>query len=195
MSVPGLHKLNCVTPIALGIVLTFKEPTSEQEPGGRTWKRYGEVVWDSALAIRAGHRLRYALFYLTAIAATSYIVSGFFLQPQSLQLGVPIAAIGVVVMAVQGARIAGSLCAHWLGERLGVRVVLYTMPFLMIVILIVLALFQYLPLLLLIALMDFLFAAIQPLIMNIIHNAVTDESQSDCAVNAIRDLFSAHRRQ
>ncbi len=108
--------------------------------------------------MRARPTLRYPILYLALVPLASLMLESVFLQPQAVALGVPIAGIGVIVMAVQLTTMAGSTWSDRVTARLGEGRVLYTAPMVICSSLILLAALQVLPALLLIAVMGFLHA-------------------------------------
>jgi MFS family permease len=158
----------------LGIVLTFKEPRSEEKSGGQVRKGYGEILRQSLAILRVRPALRYSLLYLALVPMTAVIMETVFLQPQAVSLGVPIAGVGIVVMAVQFTNMAGSTWSHRIKARFGEGRVLYTAPILIISSLILLAAFQTLPALLFVAVIGFVTAALRPLLSSRIHHEVPD---------------------
>src|SRR5207244_2276413 len=137
-------------------------------------KSYGEILRQSIAIMRARPTLRYSMLYLALVPLAAVIMETFFLQPQALALGVPIAAIGVVVMAVQIANMAGSTGSHWIQVRFGERRLLYTAPVLIVASLILLALLQILPALLFIIVISLLTAVLRPLLLSRIQTEVPD---------------------
>ncbi len=119
--------------------------------------------------------LRYPMMYLALVPVASLIMETVFLQPQAVSLGVPIAGVGVVVMAAQLTNMVGSTWSDRIKARFGERRVLYTAPLLIISSLMALAALQVLPALLLIAVISFLTAVVRPLLMSRIQNEVSDQ--------------------
>jgi predicted MFS family arabinose efflux permease len=158
----------------LVIVLTFKEPQTEQISDGQARKSYGEILSQSFALMRARPALRSPMIYLALVPMAALIMETFFLQPQSVALGVPIAGIGVLVMATQFTNIAGSTWADRIATRLGERRVLYFIPGMIIISLILLAAFQVLLSLLFIAVISFVTAVLRPLVLNRIQSQVSD---------------------
>ncbi|MCC6454337.1 MAG: MFS transporter [Caldilineaceae bacterium] len=158
----------------LAIVLTFKEPRSTEETGGLVRQSYGEILRQSITLIRTRPTLLYPLIYLGLVPMTAVIMETVFLQPQALALGVPLAGVGVVVMAVQFMNMAGSTASHQLKVRFGEASFLTAAPFLIVASLILLAAYQAMPALLFVAVIGFVTAALRPLVMSRIHNEVPD---------------------
>jgi MFS family permease len=161
--------------LTLGIALTFKEPKIEEKSGGQPRKSYQQILRQSLATMRQRPHLRYAILYLVLVPVTAVMMETFFLQPQTVSLGVPIAAVGVVVMGEQLATIAGSTWSDRIKARFGDRGVLYAAPAVIVSSLILLALFQIFPALVFIALIGFVTAVLRPLVLNRIQNEVPDD--------------------
>ncbi|MBI1881238.1 MAG: MFS transporter [Chloroflexi bacterium] len=161
--------------IMLGIVLTFKEPQTEEKSGGPPRKSYGEILRQSLAMMRARPPLRYPMIYLALVPLAAVIMETFFLQPQAVSLGVPLAGVGVVVMAMQITNMAGSTWSDRIQAHFGERRVLYTAPVFIVSSLILLAAFQLLPALLFIAVIGFVTAVLRPLVLSHIQNEVPDD--------------------
>src|SRR6185436_7886802 len=86
--------------VLASINLTLREPHSER-PAGHTPKSFRQILGQSITLMRARPTLLYPMIYLALVPIASFITETLFLQPQSLSLGVPLAGIGVLVMAVQ----------------------------------------------------------------------------------------------
>ena len=160
---------------SLLVLFTLKEPKIEHKDSGDARIRYGEIVRGSVKVIRDRPRLLQAVLYLTVIPSAWFIVGILFLQPKAISLGVPIALIGVVVMAVNGTSVAGSILANRAGKFFGAKKVLYGVPLLLMVCLIVIGSIQTMLILLVIALLSFLAVLIEPLVRDIIQNEVSDD--------------------
>ena len=90
-------------------------------------------------------------------------------------MGVPIAGIGVIVMAVQLTTMVGSAWSDRLTARFGEGRVLYTAPMLICSSLLGLAALQILPALLLIGVMGFLTAVVRPILVSRIQDELSDD--------------------
>lgn len=158
----------------LGIVLTFKEPQIEEKGDRQTRKSYGEILGRSFAMMRARRRLLSPMLYLALVPMAALIMETFFLQPQFVALDVPIAGIGVLVMATQFTNMAGSTWADQIAARLGEGRVLYIIPGIIVISLILLAAFQVLLSLLFIAVISFVTAVLRPLVLSRIQSQVSD---------------------
>lgn len=159
----------------LGVVLTFKEAHAQQRSGEQVRRGYGEILRQSAGIMRDRPALRFPVLYLSIVPAASLIMETFFLQPQAVLLGVPIAGIGIIVMAMQITSMAGATASHRIATLFGEGRVLFTAPALIIASLVLLAALQTLPALLFIAAISFVTAALQPLLLSRIQGEVPDD--------------------
>jgi MFS family permease len=161
--------------ITLGVVLTFKEPQTNTPSGGQVRPSFGEVLRQSFALLRARPTLRYPILYLAVVPLASFMLESVFVQPQALALGVPIAGIGVLVMAVQLTAMAGSAWSDRVRARFGEGRILYTAPMIICSSLILLAALQVLPALLLIAAMGFITAVVRPILLSRIQDELSDD--------------------
>jgi MFS family permease len=161
--------------ITLGVVLTFKEPQTAEPPGGQARPSFGQVLRQSLALLRARPTLRYPILYLAIVPLASFMIESVFVQPQALALGVPLASIGVIIMAVQLTNMAGSTWSERITARLGEGRILYTAPLVICSSLMVLAALQVLPALVLIAVMGFVTALVRPILVSRIQNELSDD--------------------
>ena len=161
--------------VMLFIVLTFKEPPSEELPDRQIQKPYRQVLRDALAVMRTRPALRYPMIYLGFVPLAATLLETFLVQPQAVLFGVPVAGIGFVVMAVQLTNILGSNWSQRISTRLGEKRIIYLSPLVIVASLILLAVLQVLPSLTLIAVIGFVTAVLRPLIMNLIHAEVTDD--------------------
>jgi predicted MFS family arabinose efflux permease len=160
--------------IMFGIVLTFKEPQNSESAVIPVRMSYGEILRQSVAILRERPTLRYALAFLTLVPVTSLIMETVFLQPQAVALGVPIAGIGVVIMAAQLMNMTGSTLSHRAKALVGEKRILYVAPGLVLGSLLLLAAFQTLPALIFATSISFFSAILRPIIMSRVQNEVTD---------------------
>jgi len=158
----------------LGVVLTFKEPQVEEKVDGQARKSYREILRQSFSLMRARPALRSPMLYLALVPMAALIMETFFLQPQAVALGVPIAGIGVLVMATQITNMVGSTWADRIARRLGEERVLYIVPGIIVFSLILLAAFQVVGSLLWIAVISFVTAILRPIVLNRVQSQVSD---------------------
>lgn len=158
----------------MAIVFTFREPRLAENAEGQPRTSYVEIIRQALAILRARPALRYTIGFLTLIPVTAVIMETVFLQPQALALGVPLAGVGVVVMAVQFSNMAGSITSHRAKITLGESKILYSAPFLIAASLLLLSFFQMLPALLFAAAISFLTALLRPILMSRIQHEVSD---------------------
>jgi predicted MFS family arabinose efflux permease len=156
------------------VALTFRETQPEPNPGGPGRASYPQILRQSLAMMRARPGLRYPMLYLALVPIAAVIMETFFLQPQAIALGVPIAAVGLLVMAAQLTNMAGSAWAGQIAARLGEGRVLYLVPTLTVLSLIMLAAFQIPAALLFVGLLSFAAAVARPLVLNRIQAQVPD---------------------
>ena len=162
--------------IMLGVVLTFKEPQIEEQLGGQTARKSFRVILRQSFALmRARPTLLYPMIYLALVPIASFITETLFLQPQALALGVPLAGIGLLVMAAQLTDMVGSNWSDRFKSLFGEGRLIYTTPLLIFASLILLAAFQKLPVLVFIAVIGFFTSVIRPILLNRIQNEVSDD--------------------
>ncbi len=110
------------------VALTFRETQPEPNPGGPGRASYPQILRQSLAMMRAHPGLRYPMLYLALVPIAAVIMETFFLQPQAIALGVPIAAVGLLVMAAQLTNMAGSAWAGRIAARVGEGRALYLVP-------------------------------------------------------------------
>lgn len=178
-----LASIKLVLPFAAAIVLIFmmflvtltlKEPQAK-EVQAHERKSFGQILRQSIALMRARPTLRYPMIYLALVPLASFVVELIFLQPQALALGVPIAGIGVLVMALQFVNMFGANWSDEMKKRFGEERVLYLAPVIILGCVFLLAGFQVLPALLLIAVAAFFNSALRPILLTRIQNEVSDD--------------------
>lgn len=115
------------------------------------------------------------MLYLVLVPIAAFITETLFLQPQALSLGVPLAGIGLLVMAVQLTNMLGPNWSDWFKSRFGEGRLTYTVPLLILISLLLLAVFRELPVLIFIAVIGFFTAVMRPMLLNRIQNKVSDD--------------------
>lgn len=161
----------------LGIVLVFKEPKEGEEveaDRGKPKVGYWGIVKQALSLMRARPTLRYAILYMTMVPLAAVAMETVFLQPQAIALGVPLAGVGVVVMAAQFANMLGATASHRIKTALGEATMIVAAPFLIAASLVLLGFFQQLPALVFAATISFVTASLRPIVMSRIQSEVTD---------------------
>jgi MFS family permease len=109
----------------LGLVWGLYEPPQAVAAGAETSSRYLATLTHTARLIRQHVHLRYTLLYSALIPLAVAIVGVVFLQPHARALGVPIAAMGFLILGLHGVRSLGAAMAHrlaaWWGETAWLR--------------------------------------------------------------------------
>ena len=158
--------------LAMGVALTFHEPWEPADGQSRPSLR---AALGQALSVLRDHpRLRAPLVYLAVVPLAALLLETLFVQPQALALGLPVAAVGVLVMALQLVNVAGSAWSDLIGRRVGMRVVLGVVPATVAVILILLAASQSLLAVVWIAAISFCTAIVRPLVLGRLQDQIED---------------------
>jgi predicted MFS family arabinose efflux permease len=157
-----------------GVVLTLREPKSDESAGAHQHISYTTILRQAIAILRERPALRYAIFYLTLVPMAAMMLETVFLQPQAIALGIPLAGVGAVVMAMQLPKIIGSTWSHRIKTTFGDAKAIYVAPFLIVICLILFGLFQALPTLLFAATISFTTAFMRPIIMYRIQSSVAD---------------------
>jgi MFS family permease len=161
--------------VMLGIVLTLKEPQTKAQSNGTARRSFDSILRQSLTLMRARPALLYPMIYLALVPIASFITETLFLQPQAQLLGVSLTGIGLLVMAAQLTDMLGSNWSDRLRARFGEGRLITIAPAIILASLIVLAVFQKLPVLIFIAVIGFFTSVIRPILLNQIQNEVSDE--------------------
>jgi len=161
--------------VMLGIVLTLKEPQTKVQSNGTARRSFDSILRQSLTLMRARPALLYPMIYLALVPIASFITETLFLQPQAQLLGVSLTGIGLLVMAAQLTDMLGSNWSDRLRARFGEGRLITIAPAIILASLIVLAVFQKLPVLIFIAVIGFFTSVIRPILLNQIQNEVSDE--------------------
>jgi len=161
--------------VMLGVVLTLKEPQTKAQSNGTARRSFDSILRQSLTLMRARPALLYPMIYLALVPIASFITETLFLQPQAQLLGVSLTGIGLLVMAAQLTDMLGSNWSDRLRARFGEGRLITIAPAIILASLIVLAVFQKLPVLIFIAVIGFFTSVIRPILLNQIQNEVSDE--------------------
>ena len=104
---------------ALGLVWSLYEPPQATTARPRMSARYLTTLAHTAQCLRQQAHLRYMLLYSALIPLAISIVGVVFLQPHARALGLPIAAMGFLVLGLHGVRSLGAAAAYRLASRFG----------------------------------------------------------------------------
>jgi MFS family permease len=105
--------------VTLIVVWRLYEPPQESASETAMPSRYLTTLAHTARCLRQQAHLRYTLLYSALMPLAIAIVGVVFLQPHARALGVPIAAMGLLVLGLHGVRSLGAAAAHRLARRLG----------------------------------------------------------------------------
>jgi MFS family permease len=163
---------------ALGIVLTLREPHADQRQHAQARPSLWAVLAQSFAVMRDRPQLRLSMVYLAVVPLASFMIESVFVQPQALALGVPLAGIGVLVMAVQLTAMAGSAWSGRLTVRLGEGRTLFAAPIVICSSLLLLAALQVMPALVLIGVMGFATAVVRPILVSRMQQELSDNNRA-----------------
>lgn len=126
LALPFLAYVGLLLP-TLALVWSFAEPPREPPGDGQT-PTYLATVHSAWQLIRTQPGFRYALLYSGLLPVAGFMVTIVFIQPHARALGMPIASMGLLIIAWRLLRIAGAAMAPRLLARYGERVLLHTAP-------------------------------------------------------------------
>ena len=156
------------------VVLCFTEPNADATVDEQVNPAFGHIFRQSAGVLRARPAVRYPMLYLAVVPIAALILETLFVQPQAVQLGVPLAGIGVIVMALHMVNVVGSACSERIGASVGERRTLLAAPALLVGGLVLLALLQHVLALAFIALISLVTAVVRPIMLSRMQDAVAD---------------------
>ena len=146
-------------------------------PGAQPAPGYRAILRQALGALREHAVLRWAITYLLVVSCVAFYASTF-LQPYAVALGFSVAALGPIMVAVQGMGIAGSLSVARIQDRLGQDRLLYGAPLLIIPCLLLLGALRLPAVIVLAALAAFLFAVAQPVMLAAVQRRAPDEARA-----------------
>lgn len=148
---------------------------------------YTQIVIQAVSALREHATLRWAIAYLVVLGCVGFYVE-VFLQPYTLAVGLPVVALGVVMVGVQGMSIAGSLAVPGAQRSIGTDRLLLGVPLFLVFCLLLLGVAPVIPILIMAAMAAFLFALTQPVLLAVIQGRVPDDARA--TVLSIQSLFA-----
>jgi MFS family permease len=154
-----------------------QEGSNATEEGEQPSTGYGQIVRAAFVALREHAILRWALAYLVILSSVGFY-SEVFLQPYAVSVGVPVALLGIVMTAVLGMGIVGSLAVPAAQRAAGSGAVIFDAPVLLIPCLLLLGVFPTLPVIVMAAVAAFLFAVAQPVLLAVVQSRVTDYARA-----------------
>lgn len=148
---------------------------------------YSQIVRQAISALREHVTLRWAIAYLVVLSCVAFYAE-VFLQPYTLSVGLPVFALGVVMVAVQGMSIAGSLAVPRVQKAVGTQIVLFGAPVLLVPCLLLLGMVPVMPVLIVAAMSAFMFALTEPVLRAVIQGRVPDDARA--TVLSIQSLLA-----
>lgn len=173
LRLPFLAAMLCFLTM-FAVTLSFREPRHEATADEAKRLTYGQVLRQALHLMKVRPVLQISIFYLVLLGLSGVLLETVFLQPQALALGVPLAAIGVVVTGVHLLNILGSSTAYRVRSLLGESRVLLAAPILMVLCLVALAAFQSLPALSFVGVVGLLTNLTRPLAMGRLQQEADD---------------------
>jgi predicted MFS family arabinose efflux permease len=170
-----------LTSLVLALMLVplslMKETGGSRAPGTQAAPGYRAILRQALGALRKHAVLRWAITYLLVVSCVAFYASTF-LQPYVVGLGFSVAALGPIMVAVQGMGIAGSLSVARIQDRMGQDRLLYGAPLLIIPCLLLLGALRLPAVIVLAALAAFLFAVAQPVMLAAVQRRAPDEARA-----------------
>lgn len=142
------------------------DPLADAPPKRSAWEVWGDI--------RARSSLLSPILYLAFVPLAALLIETLLVQPQVLDLDLPLGLLGVVVMALQLASMAGAVNAARLARWLGAPVVLLGVPAVVIAALLGLATAQSVPALGLLGVISLASALVRPLLLDRLQPQVGD---------------------
>ncbi len=105
--------------IATVMVILLKEPPREPDSDTGENLSYWGTLRVTFGAIRQHLALRYALLYSNFIPLAGSAIQVTFMQPHAINIGLPIAALGVIALGLRASQFLGSLNAKRVLDRIG----------------------------------------------------------------------------
>jgi MFS family permease len=168
--------------VAFVAIATMNEPSHPTAQPDATEREHPvlarSLLRDALRLVRREPRVRWPVLYIAAIPLAGLILETLLVQPQAIQLGIPIAGLGLIVMGLQLAGTVGGLSADRLSRRLGERAVLVGVPIVIVASLVGLAATQVRPALGYIGLVSLSTATLRPIILHRIQANVTDSTRA-----------------
>lgn len=157
-----------LTLFALVFVLTMKEPPYEADEATGERVTFINALRTTLEALRGEPNLRYLLAYASLLPMGVGMIQVLFIQPFSLSIGIPIAAIGFLMFGLRVFSITGAASAERMEKALGESGALWTASLLVVVGLLGIGVFNSVTGILVFGVALFANAAVGPLTENII---------------------------
>ncbi len=182
-----------------------------QEPPGKIARRamgYSQILKQAITNLHDSGEVRWAAAALVIVGCTSFYLS-VFLQPYTLGIGLPVAALGPVMLVMQLASMGGSLAIDKVHKLGWTPLALWGTPFLLVVCLGITGAMRGLPGLAAAALASGGFALLQPLLLAMVQANISDTARAtllsvqsmgsmiflvftEPALGALADTYGAH---
>jgi MFS family permease len=116
---------------ALLIIRTFREPPRESDPETGLTLTFRQVLRTALQTIRTRPHLRFLLIYSSFLPLAVSLIEITLMQPHVVAIGLPVTALGVILLGFRSAHVAGSVSSGTLAGRLGSRRLFRLSPLLM----------------------------------------------------------------
>jgi predicted MFS family arabinose efflux permease len=120
-----------VLAVGLIVLLTVQEPARELDPSTGVPHSYRQILASAAGAIRNQPNLRFLLMYSNFLPLAGSIIAITLIQPYAVSVGVPAAALGLVILVNNLVNVAGSAVSERMTRRVGERRLLRLAPVVM----------------------------------------------------------------
>jgi MFS family permease len=104
---------------ALLIILTLKEPPRELDEESGLHLSFRQTLRVAAKALGQRPNLRYILGYSNLLPLVSAAIGITLIQPYAVEIGFPVASLGVIMLVLNGVRVLGAMRSSRLTTRLG----------------------------------------------------------------------------
>jgi predicted MFS family arabinose efflux permease len=168
-------------------LLLMKETRGSHLPEGQAASGYLSILRQAVAVLRQHAVLRWVMAYQLVLGSVSFYAITF-LQPYAVALGFSVAALGPVMVVMQGMGIAGSLSVSRAQDRLGLGSLVFGVPLLIIACLLLLGVLTVPGVIIAAALAAFLFAVTQPVLLAVVQRRVPDEARA--TLLSIQSLLS-----
>ncbi len=150
------------------MILTFREPPAETHTEAGHPNSYGEILKIAGQALRRSPGLRNVLIYSNLLPVAGAAIGITLIQPHVVNIGLPVEALGAVLLGINLVRILGTGAASGLAARLGDWRLLLSAPVMIVTGVVGIGFFPDISGLLIFGLAVFASAAARPTIENIL---------------------------
>ena len=149
------------------LILTFREPPMETDAGSDGAPNFLDVLKTAGLALRERAGLRNVLLYSNLLPLIGAAIGVTLIQPHVVNIGLPVEALGVVLLGINLARVIGAGAAAPLAGKFGEWRLLSLAPLLVVAGVLGIGFFSHIGGLLLFTLTVFAASAARPTIEDI----------------------------